>query len=497
MIAELLLAVLVALVSRRLLLRWRRMKIINKIPGAPTVPLLGNAREFFGSANRAFVNMQKLMTYGEGILRLHMGPIPFVVLYRAHTIEALLGGSSPLTKGSAYNLMKPFLGTGLISSEGAKWKSRRRLLTPAFHFKILDDFNRVYNKQARVLVAKLEGAALSGAALNIHDRLSLCTLDTIMESSMGWELNSQEDTKCQYLDNVKKFEALVQVRQTRPWLRPEAAWQLLGYGRLQQRLLQVLHGQSEAAIRRRKQALEKQASGDELGDGDAEAAPKKRRVFLDLMLEEAARTDVQMSDADLREEVDTIMFAGHDTTSAATAFALHFLAAHPRVQQRAYEEIMEVVGEEETVTPFHLKELKYLDACMRESMRIATPVPYIGREAGADLVIDGYTVPAGTPILVNIYALHRDPQHFPSPETYDPERFLGDHGRPPYAYIPFSIGARNCIGQRFAVLLQKVLLCHILRRYTIRTEQTYEDLTLVRQTVLVASKGVMITLQRR
>jgi len=502
MIFEVVVAVVLLLLSRALIRRWRRIKAFAKLPGPPCLPLLGNALDLIGTPDQVFGNLQKLLGYGDGLQRLFFGPLAVVVVYRARTIEALLNSGAPLVKGSAYKMMKPFLGTGLISSEGAKWKSRRRLLTPAFHFKILDDFNKVYNKQAGILVSKLEAAAESGKELDIRDRLSLCTLDTIMESSMAWELKSQETTKCEYLENVKRMEAIAQMRQTRPWLRSDFIFNLLGYGKVQDELLKVLHGQSEAAIRRRKAVYfaekeNEEKSSENKHDNGTEPTTKKRRVFLDLMLEESARTDVTMTDADLREEVDTIMFAGHDTTSTATSFTLHFLASHPDVQQRAYEEIMDVVGEDATVTSYHLKELKYVEACMKESMRVATPVPLIARECSEELVLDGYKIPAGAIYMINIFALHRDPKFFPSPEIYDPERFLGENTRHPYAFIPFSIGARNCIGQRFAMLLQKVLLCHILRRYTISTKQTFQDLQVARQTVLVPFQGIMLSLQRR
>jgi len=503
MLAEIFLGVLAVLLGRWYL-QWRRtMNMLGKIPGPPESFLLGHVMYIGRDEEEAFKNFQMFTKYGDGIIRMRLLIAPYVLVYRAKSMEALLAHNNVLFKSREYKFIKPFLGEGLVTSEGEKWKSRRRLLTPAFHFKILDDFNDIYNKQSQILASKLDAVAESGKRVKIRDFLGLAVLDTIMETSMGWELNSQMDENSEYVSAAKKWAELMVFRGPRPWLHSDFIYNFLGYGKIEKQALKIMHGQSEAAIRRRKLAysqMKKEEKNSVDPNNNAEIPgmkTKKRRAFLDLMLEEMAASNVVMTDEDLREEVDTFMFAGHDTTSVSTSFTLHFMATHPEIQQRLYEEIMDVVPPDGNVTAAHLKELRYLDACIKESLRKAAPVPIVGRESNKDIVIDGYTVPAGTTFLMNIYSLHRDTKYFPDPETYDPERFMQEHKRHAYAYSPFSAGARNCIGQRFAVLLQKVIICHILRRFTVHTHQTYDQLGLVLQVTLMATKGVWLTFKRR
>jgi len=503
MISEIILAALVLVFSRWYFRRWQTMKVFEKIPGPPGLPILGHIMYLKGGIEDAFENFQMFTKYGTGIVKMYIGVLPYVLVYRAKSIEALLSNNNVLTKSREYKFIRKLLRTGLVTSEGEKWKSRRRFLTPAFHFKILDDFNDIYNKQSKILTSKLDAVASSGETIEIRDYLSLCTLDTIMETSMGWELNAQTNEKCEYVVAAKQWEELVNMRGPRPWLHSEKMFNLLGYGKQEDEIIRIMNGQAVAAIKRRKSTFfaEKQGENSKLDDNNNDSVlgmkTKKRRGFLDLMLEESTQNNISMTDEDLLEEVNTFMFAGHDTTSVSTAFSLHFMATHPEIQQRLYEEIMDVVPVGSNVTTAHLKELRYLDACIKESLRKAAPVPFVGREASKDIVIDGYTIPAGTTFLMSIYSLHRDTKYFPDPETYNPERFLEDRSWHAYAYSPFSAGARNCIGQRWAVTLQKVMLCHVLRRFSVHTRQSYQDLGLAGQVTLMATNGIMLTFKRR
>jgi len=503
MFSEIVLAVCLLVFCRWYFRRWERITLLEKIPGPAGLPLVGNLMSISGGPEDAFRGFNSLAKFGDGLVKFYVGTMPYAMVYRAGSVEQLLANNSALRKSRHYRFVKVLVNTGVLTAEGEKWKQRRRLLTPAFHFKILDDFIEVFNKHAKVLTTKLDRLAEEGGAVDIHGLLSLCTLDIIMDTSMGWELNAQGDKSCSYIQALKKLLAIIQMRGSKPWLGSDKIFNLLGYGKIQEDLLKVLHGQSEAAIQRRKKIYfaergkeNNESSGNNNGKFSGDTT-KRRLAFLDLMLEEAAQNSIAMSDKDLREEVDTFMFAGHDTTSTATTFNLHFLATHQEIQQRLYEEISEVVPHDSDIRKEHLTDLRYLDACIKESLRIAPAVPIVSRENIKDIVIDGYTVPARTTFLVNIYALHRDPKYFPEPEAYRPERFLEGRSWHPYAYTPFSAGARNCIGQRFAMLVQKVLLCQVVRRYALTTGQRYADLQLSAKVTLEAKGGIRLNLRRR
>ena len=183
-------------------------------------------------------------------------------------------------------------------------------------------------------------------------------------------------------------------------------------------------------------------------------------------------------------------------------FTCHAIASHPEVQEKLHEEIDRVFAGDTTrpCTMEDLEELEYLERVIKETLRLFPSVPFIGREVQEDFVhVDGTKILRGTTAAVFIHFLHRDPKHFPDPEKFDPDRFLPENskGRSPYAYIPFSAGSRNCIGQRFALLEEKVILSWILRRFRLKTHQSVAELRLSFELILRSENDVLVQLQPR
>lgn len=204
------------------------------------------------------------------------------------------------------------------------------------------------------------------------------------------------------------------------------------------------------------------------GLGDAEIGSKSQMALLDILLQSSIQ-GVPLSDADIREEVDTFMFEGDDTTSSGVSHALYSISRHPAVQAKLYEELQQVLGKdrEAPASQAQLQQLKYLECVIKETMRLYPPVPAIGRYTRKDLKIGEQTIPANTSIYLVFYFAHRDPKHFPDPLSFKPERFLEDTSddRQTFTYLPFSAGPKNCIGQKFAMLEMKALISKVLRYY--------------------------------
>ena len=187
-----------------------------------------------------------------------------------------------------------------------------------------------------------------------------------------------------------------------------------------------------------------------------------RSTFLDLLLQTRLAGDELLSDDDIRGEVNTFMFAGHETVTSCLSFTLYYLSRYPDVQQRLYEEI-ETMARAPELTYGALMELKYTELVIRETLRLNPSVPMIGRMAAGDMEIDGVTIPTGTEVMLNIYVMQNDPQYYPDADQFRPERFLQEP--PAYSYLPFSTGVRSCIGQRFAMLEMKTVLVRLLSRF--------------------------------
>lgn len=203
---------------------------------------------------------------------------------------------------------------------------------------------------------------------------------------------------------------------------------------------------------------------------DDDFGARKKLALLDILL--GATIDGKpLSDDDIREEVDTFTFAGHDTSASALTFILYNIAKYPDIQKRMYEEIVEVVGPDSIELTLHtLNELRYLDLVIKESLRMFPPVPMIARHATERAEIEGTTIPVGTIVGVDIFEMHRDSDYFEDAETFNPDRFdvVRETGKSnPFTYIPFSAGNRNCIGQKFAQYEIKTAVTKILQAFTL------------------------------
>ncbi|NXU36597.1 CP4V2 protein, partial [Drymodes brunneopygia] len=482
---------------------WRQWRMLKSIPGvSPCYPVLGNALVLEQKGEDFF---KQLQSYAEGfrswpLFKLWIGPLPVMVLYDPDCVEVILSSSKHIEKSYLYRFLHPWLGTGLLTSTGEKWRSRRKMITPTFHFAILNDFLEVMNEQGNIMVKKLE-KHVDKEPFNIFMDITLCALDIICETAMGRNVGAQKNKDSDYVSAVYRMGDLIQRRQMSPWLWPDFLYGLRKEGRDYKRNLVILHNFTDTVIAEKAEELKrtKQNKPDN-DDNSEESGSKKRKAFLDMLLNTTDDEGKKLSYRDIREEVDTFMFEGHDTTAAAINWVLYLLGHHPEIQKKVHSELDEVFGNtERSVTTDDLKNLRYLECVVKEALRLFPSVPMFGRTLREDCSIKGHQIPRGATILILTYALHRNPEIFPDPEEFRPERFFPENskGRHPYAYVPFSAGPRNCIGQRFAQMEEKTLLALILRRFWVESCQKPEELGLCGELILRPNKGIWVKLKRR
>ncbi|XP_070544565.1 cytochrome P450 4V2-like [Ptychodera flava] len=495
---------LLAAIAYPLIKYLRLWFVVNRMPGPAAIPFIGNAHQFERDGRGFFKQILKwVVDYEDSrFMRLWLGPVPIVLVYRADAAEIIFNSSKHITKAFVYDFLHPWLGTGLLTSTGDKWKSRRRLLTPTFHFKILNHFVEVFNDQAVVLVKNLN-SRVGKDEFNIFPLITHCVLDIICETAMGIEVKAQSNCDSEYVRAVIGISELVQDRMKTPWYWPETMYNITESGKKHEKYLKILHGMTNKVIRERSAELRNQLAerGEQVSE-DMEMANiggRKRLAFLDMLLY-MNEADPSFTYSDIREEVDTFLFEGHDTTAAGVTWATYLIASHPEVQEKLQAEMDTIFGDSDrSATIDDLKAMKYLDCVIKESLRLFPSVPIFARKLDEDVKIAGYDVPKETAMLVAPYALHRDPKYFPDPEVFDPDRFSlkNASGRHPYAYVPFSAGLRNCIGQKFAMFEEKVVLSSILRNFTMETTQTRDELEPVGELILRPQDGIRVKVTSR
>ncbi|CAH0557343.1 unnamed protein product [Brassicogethes aeneus] len=474
-----------------------KLSWVFKIPG---VPLLGNGLQFVGSNTEHFNTMFKLLKMSNEIKSVRLDFIHKTAILTADPklIEFTLSSNSLkiLNKGEVYRFITPWLGTGLLTSDGKKWKPRRKIITPTFHFKILEQFVDVFESKGKIFIDELSKETKNNG-FDVYPYVTMCTLDIICESAMGVSINAQKQKHSDYVTSVKNMCRIVVERSFSPFQMFDALFYFTNNYKTQKESLSILHTYTNNVIKQKRKELE--ASDKKFIDIEDDFGVKKKMAFLDWLLQTTI-DNKPLSDKDIREEVDTFMFEGHDTTASAISFAMYLLANNPKEQAKVYEEAKSMFGDdkEKSATFKDLQEMKYLENVIKETLRLYPSVPIYSRCLTDDIEYqEGKIIPKGTQLGIFAFGVGRDKDYYKDPEKFMPSRFDSMDGKTPFSYIPFSAGPRNCIGQKFAMLEMKSTLSKLIRNYELLPSVPEHKLILVPETVLKSKNGIKIRIQNR
>jgi len=394
---------------------------------------------------------------------LHSRRPTFVVFSHPEAIrEIFTGDEDQLRAGAANAFFAHLLGEhSLLLLDGSRHLRERRMMQPPFHGERIQAYAEVIRDIAD---AAIDGWPI-GREFPIHPELRRLTLEVILRTVFGVD----EGPGLERLRDL--LTALVSVA-TRPWtqllrvdLGPRSSW-----GRLM-RIRRDVENVVLAEIARRR------------ADGAG-----GRTDVLSLLLEARDEQGQRMTDREVRDEMFTLLLAGHETTATSLAWALHRVLESPAVLGRIRDELVRVVGGG-PLAPLHVARLEYLDAVTKETLRLNPILPAVGRHLAAPMRIGGRYLPAGATAAPCIYLAHRRPDSWTDPERFLPERFLGAHPSP-YAFFPFGGGGRRCLGAAFALYEMKVVLAEILRRVALRAAPGHR-VRVVRQGIALAPSGGM------
>ncbi|XP_065753275.1 cytochrome P450 4A25-like isoform X2 [Phocoena phocoena] len=455
--ASLLGLVLLLLKAAQLYLRrqWL-LKALQQFPSPPSHWLYGHMQEFQDETE-----LQPLLKwvekYPSACARWLWGTKALVLIYDPDYIKVVLGRSDPKSHDS-YRMLIPWIGNGLLVLEGQTWFQHRRMLTPAFHYDILKPYVGLMADSVRVMLDKWEELVSLDSHLEVLGHVSLMTLDTIMKCAFSHQGSIQTDR-----------------------LSPEGRWS--------HRACQLTHQHTDEVIKMRKAHLQK--------EGELEKVRSKRHLdFLDILLFARMENGSSLSDRELRAEVDTFMFEGHDTTASGISWTLYALASHPEHQQRCREEIQSLLGDGTSITWDHLEQMPYITMCIKEALRLYPPVPFIFRDLSKPITFpDGRSLPAGVPLSLFFYGLHHNPKVWPNPEVFDPSRFALGSSQHSHAFLPFSGGSRNCIGKQFAMNEMKVAVALTLLRFELAPDPSRVPVPIPR-VVLKPKNGIHLQLRK-
>ncbi|CAK9815342.1 Cytochrome P450 4g15 [Anthophora quadrimaculata] len=506
--------------------RRHMIELAEKLPGPPGLPLLGNALELLGSSDTIFQNIyQKSFEYNE-VIKIWVGPKLIVFLVDPRDVEVILSSNVYIDKSAEYKFFKPWLGNGLLISSGQKWRTHRKLIAPTFHLNVLKSFIDLFNANSRAVVEKLRKEGTK--EFDVHNYMSELTVEILLETAMGVSKTTQDSNGFEYAMAVMKMCDILHLRHTKVWLRPDWLFNLTKYGKNQIKLLEIIHGLTKKVVQRKKEeyksgkrniidtntqneksnntTVEGISFGNSVGlkddlDVDDDVGEKKRQAFLDLLIE-AGENGTILSDQEVKEQVDTIMFEGHDTTASGSSFFLAMMGCHPDIQEKVIQELDEIFGDSDRPATFQdTLQMKYLERCLLETLRMYPPVPIIAREIKTDLKLASgdYVVPAGCTVVIGTYKLHRQPHIYPNPDVFNPDNFLPENtaNRHYYAYVPFSAGPRSCVGRKYAMLKLKIVLSTILRNFRVKSDIKESDFRLQADIILKRAEGFKVRLQPR
>ncbi|KYN37083.1 Cytochrome P450 4g15 [Trachymyrmex septentrionalis] len=507
--------------------RRHMIELAEKIPGPEGLPFIGNALMLLGSSDTMFRTLYRKSCEYDQLIKIWLGPKLLIFLMDPRDVEIILSSQVYIDKSTEYRFFQPWLGNGLLISTGSKWRAHRKLIAPTFHLNVLKSFIDLFNANSRAVVERMRKEG--NKEFDCHDYMSECTVEILLETAMGVSKSTQDRSGFEYAMAVMKMCDILHLRHTKVWLRPDWLFNLTKYGKDQIRLLEIIHGLTKKVIARKKQEFKNgkrniieestqnsndkttkstsveglsfgQADGlkDDLDVEDNDVGEKKRQAFLDLLME-AGQNGTVLTDEEVKEQVDTIMFEGHDTTAAASSFFLSMMGCHPDIQEKVIQELDEIFGDSDRPATFQdTLEMKYLERCLMETLRMYPPVPIIARTIKTDLKLatGDYTIPAGSTVIVTTFKMHRQPHIYPNPDVFNPDNFLPEKtaNRHYYAFVPFSAGPRSCVGRKYAMLKLKIILSTIMRNYRVKSDIKESDFRLQADIILKRAEGFKIKL---
>ncbi|XP_020269292.1 cytochrome P450 97B2, chloroplastic [Asparagus officinalis] len=464
------------------------------------------------------------------VYKLAFGPKAFVVVSDPIVARHILRENAfSYDKGVLADILEPIMGKGLIPADIGTWKQRRKVIAPGFHSSFLEAMVKIFTACSERTVLKFENLIErenheeKAIELDLEAEFSSLALDIIGLGVFNYDFGSvtKESPVIKAVYGTL-FEAEHRSTFYIPyWNLPFASW-VVPRQRKFHRDLKVINDCLDGLIRNAKESRE-----------EADVEKLQQRDYSTLKDASLLRFLVDMRGADvddrqLRDDLMTMLIAGHETTAAVLTWSIFLLAQNPSKMRKAQAEVDSVLGEER-ITLESVRELEYIRLIVVESLRLYPQPPLLIRRSLQEDKLpggymgseDGYAIPAGTDIFLSVYNLHRSPYFWDRPNEFEPERFLVpkasegikgwsgfDPNRSPgamypneviadFAFLPFGGGPRKCVGDQFALLESTVALAMVLKKFDVELRGSAEDVELVTGATIHTKTGLWCKVKRR
>ena len=414
-------------------------------PGPTGPPLLGSSRRY---ARDPFSFLSALERAYGTVARFELGPMPVYAIFDPPAIERVL-------VDDATEFVKPdfrggpigdLLGEGLLLSNGETWRRQRRLANPAFGMDRLSGMADRITEHAEDRISGWE----PGDVVDVEAEMTRITIDVICDLMMGVQLEEETLAVLQ-----RQLEPLGRRFEPDPVRFAMPEWVPLPGDAEFEAAVEAVEGVVDDVVERRR---------DDVGSADDPDAPMD---FLSILLRASERGE--QTPGQLRDELVTMLLAGHDTTALTLTYTWYLLSEHPEAERRVHAEVDDVLtGERPDVA--HVRDLEYTDRVVQEAMRLYPPVYSIFRTATERFEVDGYTVPPGSTVMLSQWAVHRSERHWDEPERFDPDRWTPARSRERhrFTHFPFGGGPRHCIGKHLAMLEARLIVATVASRYRLQ-----------------------------
>ncbi|XP_076996608.1 cytochrome P450 3A12-like isoform X2 [Tamandua tetradactyla] len=430
-----------------------------RIPGPTPLPFLGNILAY----RKGFwhFDMACFKKYGK-MWGFYDGRQPVLAITDPSMIKTVLVKEcySTFTNRRSFGPLG-FMKYTVVFSEGEHWKRLRTVLSPTFTSGKLKEMFPIIGQYGDVLVKNLRKEAERGEPVTLKDIFGAYSMDVITSTSFGVNIDSLNNPQDPFVQNVKKL------------LKFDFLDPLFFSALLFPFLIPFFEAVNVSLFPKDATNFFKNAIKN-MKESRLKDNQKHRVDLLQLMINSQNSQETEfhnaLNDLELLAQSIIFIFAGYETTSTVLSFLMYELATHPDVQKKLQEEIDAALPNKAPATYNALVQMEYLDMVVNETLRIFPITSRVERVCKRDTEINRVVIPKGTVVMIPLYVIHRDPDIWPEPEEFHPERFSKENKEniDPYTYMPFGAGPRNCLGMRFALMSLKVALVSVLQHFSFK-----------------------------